>query len=79
MGMLERLRRGWMWFARRLGQVQTGILLFVVYVLVIGPLAVALRVFGRRDLLEMRRSARPSFAHPKRQIPTDPERCQRQF
>jgi len=79
MGVLERSRRGWMRFAHRLGQIQTAILLFLVYALVIGPLAVMLRVFGRRDLLEMRRSARPSFAHPKRQIPTDPERCQRQF
>lgn len=66
-------------FVHRLGQVQTAIVLFLVYVLVIGPLAVALRVFGRRDLLDMRRSTKPSFARSKRQVPTDPERCQRQF
>ena len=73
------LKRGWMTFAHRLGQVQTAILLFLIYTLVLGPLAFILRVFGRQDLLELRRSARTSFAHRKEQVPTDPARCERQF
>jgi hypothetical protein len=77
--VVQTLKRGWMAFAHRLGQVQTAILLFLVYVLVIGPLSLMLRLVGRGDVLEMRRSQQPSFAHPKSQVPTDPKRCERQF
>jgi hypothetical protein len=66
-------------FAHALGQIQTAIILFLVYALVLGPLAVILRVFGRRDLLELRRPARETFAHRKEQVPTDAARCERQF
>jgi hypothetical protein len=66
-------------FAQRLGRIQTAILLFLVYLLVIGPVSVMLRLMGRGDLLDMRRSAGHSFAHRKQQVPTDPERCERQF
>jgi hypothetical protein len=73
------LKHGWMRFAHYLGQIQTAILLFLIYVLVIGPLSVVLRVLGRQDLLEMRRSKSASFAHSKTQVPTDAARCERQF
>lgn len=73
------LKRGWMAFADGLARVQTVVLLSVVYVIVIGPLWVALCALGRRDLLEMRRLPGNSFAHTKQQIPTDRARCERQF
>ena len=77
--MLAALKHGWMAFAHRLGQIQTSILLFLVYVLVIGPTSLILRVFARRDLLEIRRYEGSSFAHAKKQVPTDRERCEHQF
>ncbi len=79
MAISATLKHGWMRFAHSLGQIQTAILLFLIYVIVIGPLSFILRVFGRQDLLEVRRSKAPSFAHPKTQVPTDAARCERQF
>ncbi len=77
--MFGYLKHGWMAFAHRLGQIQTGLLLALAYVLVIGPTAIFLRVIGRRDLLDLRATKTGSFAHQKRAIPTDRERCERQF
>ena len=80
MGIFAALKRAWMAFAHALGQLQTGILLSLIYVLALGPMAFVLRVLGRRDLLELRRpSTNASFAHLKTQVPTDRERCERQF
>jgi hypothetical protein len=36
-------------------------------------------VLGRRDLLGTRCVAATSFAQPKPKVPTDRERCERQF
>ncbi len=73
------LRRNWMRFVDALGRAQTTLLLSLVYVLGIGPLWLCVRVLGRRDLLGTRRVAASSFALPKAQVPTDRERCERQF
>lgn len=77
--MLAHAKRGWMVFVHHLGQVQTAIILSLAYFLVIGPIATLLRAFGRRDLLEIRSRKAASFAHDKQAIPTDRERCERQF
>ena len=74
-----RLKSGWLGIAQRLGAVQTVVLLTLVYVAVLGPLALLLRVAGRADLLALRGPAGESFALPKQQVPTDRERCERQF
>jgi len=74
-----RLRSGWMRIARRLGEVQTVVLLSLVYATVLGPLALLLRATGRGDLLALHRGRGESFALPKRRVPTDRERCERQF
>ena len=73
------IRRGWMRFVDVLGRVQTTILLSLVYVVVIAPLWFCMCVLGRRDLLGTRRVAAPSFAVQKPKLPTDRERCERQF
>jgi hypothetical protein len=78
-GLVRHVKQGWMAFASRFGRIQTALLLLLVYALVIGPLALVLRVIGRQDLLELRRPAGPSFAHRKQQVPTDRERCERPF
>ena len=58
---------------------QTALILFVIYVLVIGPVSLFLRMTRGGDLLAMRK--RPGELHwsPKPQVPTDSDRCERQF
>ena len=71
--------RAWMRFVEALGRVQTTLLLSLVYVVMIGPLWLCVCVLGRRDLLGTRRVAATSFAAQKPKVPTDRERCERQF
>ena len=71
--------RAWMRFVVALGRVQTTLLLSLVYVLGVGPLWLCVCVLGRRDLLATRRVTAPSFATPKPKLPTNRERCERQF
>jgi len=79
MAPVARLKSGWMRITQRLGEVQTVVVLTLVYTLVLGPLALLLRLFGRADLLELRVARGESFALPKQPVPTDRERCERQF
>ncbi len=76
---MGRTMRGWMVFVDRLGKIQTAIVLFLTYTLVVGPISMLIRGFGRQDLLEIKRREGPTFAHAKKAIPTDRERCERQF
>ena len=66
-------------FVNALGRVQTTLLLSLVYILGVGPLWLCVCFLGRRDLLGTRRGAAPSFAAQKAKVPTDRERCERQF
>ena len=66
-------------FVEALGRVQTTLLLSLVYVVMIGPLWLCVCVLGRRDLLGTRRVGATSFAVQKPKVPTDRERCERQF
>jgi hypothetical protein len=71
--------RGWMAFVERLGRFQTALVLFLTYTLVLGPISMLIRGIGRQDLLELKRTEGSSFAHAKKAVPTDRERCERQF
>ena len=73
------IKSSWMHFVDVLGQVQTTLLLSLIYGLVLGPMALLLRLVRRGDLLGLRRAGGASFAQPKQMIPTDLERCTRQF
>jgi hypothetical protein len=73
------IKASWMHFVHVLGQVQTTLILTLIYVLVLGPMALLLRLAGRGDLLAVRAGKAQSFAHPKQMVPTDVERCSRQF
>jgi hypothetical protein len=73
------IRRTWMRFVNALGRAQTTLLLSLVYLLGVGPLWLCVCVLGRRDLLGTRRVAATSFAAQKPKVPTDRERCERQF
>ena len=71
--------RAWMRFAHAVGRAQTTLLLSLVYVLGVAPLWLCVCLLGRRDLLGVRRVAATSFALEKAKVPTDRERCERQF
>jgi hypothetical protein len=79
MAPVARLKSGWMRIARCLGEAQTVVILTLVYATVLAPMALLLRLLGRADLLELGRERGESFAVPKSQVPTDRERCERQF
>ena len=73
------IKTSWMHFVNVLGQVQTTLILSLIYGLILGPMALLLRLFRRGDLLALRATGGASFAHPKQMVPTDVERCARQF
>ena len=73
------IRRGWMRFVEALGHAQTTLLLSIVYALLIGPLWLLLCAIGRSDLLGVRRRTADTFSAEKPPVPTDRERCERQF
>ena len=52
--MLKRLWRGWLFVARKIGYVQSQLILTLVYFVVIAPFALAVRFFS--DPLCLRRS-----------------------
>jgi hypothetical protein len=79
MAPVARLKSGWMRIAQRLGEVQTVVILTLVYATTLAPMALLLRLVGRADLLELRQTRGESFARAKQRIPTDRERCERQF
>ncbi len=79
MALSSGIKASWMHFVDVLGQVQTTLILSLIYSLIVGPMALLLRLFGRGDLLGMRAREAQSFALPKQMVPTDVERCTRQF
>ena len=66
-------------FLERFGEIQTKIVLTIIYFVVLAPLALLLRILRQGDLLELERPASESFARTREPIPTDRERCERQF
>ena len=79
MAVFSGIKSSWMRFVHVLGHVQTTLILTLIYVLILGPLALLLRLFGRGDLLSLRAPKAQSFALAKQMVPTDVERCTRQF
>jgi MFS family permease len=51
---LEPIEKGWMWFGEKMSVVMTFVLLSLLYFLVITPIGLALRLFGK-DLLALKR------------------------
>jgi hypothetical protein len=79
--MMRIVRKLWAWwkaFAHVLGQIQTTILLSLVYLIAIGPIALVSRLIGR-DLLGLRRSDNPSYWHPLPEVTASVERALKQF
>ena len=78
MTILRKLKDLWMAFANVVGQVQTALLLSIIYHIALGPLGLISRVAGS-DLLGLRRPEGNSYAEPLARISTTIERAQRQF
>jgi len=78
MTILRKLWDFWKAFGHMLGQVQTAILLSVIYHLTVGPLALGAKL-ARRDLLELRDTGAESFATPMPHVTTTMERAEKQF
>ena len=74
----RRLYSLWMKFARILARVNTTILLTLVYFLIIGPIAIVLKAFGK-DLLDRKAERRSSYWYDKGQEKPTLERSYQQF
>ena len=68
----------WMKFARALGKANAFVLLTLVYVVVIGPAAIVLKIL-RRDLLNRKAEPRFTYWYLKEYEETTLERSERQF
>jgi hypothetical protein len=64
---------------RRVEQFLTTVCLALVYTLVLGPIALVMKVTRRRDRLQLRRSGRGRTYWREADPPSTTESCQRQF
>ena len=74
----RRLYGRWMAFARVLGKINTIVLLTIVYMVIIGPVALVFRMFGK-DLLDRTSDGRSSYWYDRDEEEHSVERRSRQF
>ena len=72
------LWKGWMAFAKAIGYVQTRIILFIFYVLILGPVSIFLRLF-RVNIMSIEPEKKQSFWQAKAPMDETLEGLQRQF
>ena len=72
------LYKGWMGFARILAIVNTTLILSIVYILLIGPTWLVMKL-RRKDLLDRKIDAVPTFWRTKEPIEHTVEQSRRQF
>ena len=79
--ILKPLQRAWMAFSILLGAVMTRLILSALYFIVFTPLSLAARITGKKFLdLEFKKNNSPaSYWIPKKKIPFDKTRYERQF
>jgi hypothetical protein len=68
----------WMRFAKALGKANALLLLTIVYVVLIGPAALVLKLLGK-DLLNRKAGVGPTYWNAKTQEPLSLERSKQQF
>ena len=78
MKILKVLYKYWMKFAHVLGRVQTAILLFLIYFLSVGTIALISFIF-RKDFLDKKFADKESFWADRGDPPPSLENCRRQF
>jgi hypothetical protein len=72
------LYKGWMAFARALAFVNTRVILTLFFLIVIGPIAVILKLAGK-DFLQREIDSSPSFWKPRERAEHTLENAARQF
>lgn len=78
MRILRKLWDLWKAFGHALGQVQTAILLGIIYHIAIGPISLVCRLAGR-DMMSLQQPKSASYAATLPTISSTLERAQRQF
>ena len=78
MQLLRKLWALWKAFGHALGQVQTAILLGIIYHVAIGPISLVSRLL-RREMLSLRQPQGSSYATTLAPVSSTLERAQRQF
>lgn len=78
MTVLRKLYALWMKFAMALGWFNTRVLLFLFFVIVLGPISVLGRLFGKNFFEDHPRDAQ-SYWHLRPEPGYTKESCQRQF
>ena len=78
-GLLSPLRVVWMKFAHVLGVVNSWIVLTVIFVAVVTPVALVMRMFGRSSIARGPAPARASYWQGRKPEEFAPDRMERQF
>lgn len=78
MKFLKTFYKYWMIFAKKLSIIPTTIILFIIYFGGIGMISI-INFILRKDLLDKNLAASTTYWREKEDIPTDLERCKRQF
>jgi hypothetical protein len=78
MSVLRKLKDVWLAFVHVFGQVQTTVLLSIVYHLAIGPIALFCKLL-RKDMLMLRPASGPTYALELHELSHTPERAKKQF
>ena len=76
---LEPIRRSWMKLAAILGAVNSRVLLTVMYVGIVTPIAVLLRILGKRPIALRPDKGKASYWHQRRADEFTTRRMERQF
>ena len=78
MAFLKKLYAYWMKFAKALGWVNQRIILFVFFIVVLGPIGLLGRLFGKNFFEEPKRGS-ASYWHVRPEPAFSKEHCHRQF
>ena len=78
MSPFKKFKSGWMAFVHRLGQIQTALILLIVYHLTLGPISIISRLI-RRDFIGLRTKGKDSYAVPIDHVTSTMEQAERQF
>lgn len=76
---LKYVYRGWMKFAFAAAWFNTRLILTLMFYLVMTPVAVLLRLFGKRPLVLHRDKQAPSYWIRREKVPFDPARYEKHF
>jgi hypothetical protein len=76
---LAPIEKGWMRFAAVLGLINSRILLTAVFIVIVTPITVVLRILGKSPIQTSWKLSRSSYWHPRRPEEFSASRLERQF